>query len=275
MTVVPEEVPAYGGCLWPMDPACRTVQWETYSEAVQNRALALASSSLQRLTGYRVGGCPVTVRPVPARNRCFIPWRGYYDPEQPYIPGLNASGDWVNTTEDAPGCTVALPKPVGRIEEVMVDGELVDFMDYQVDSGNLLVYVGDGDCPWPETQDLNLPDTEVGTFSVRYWNSYPVDSIGAYAVGLLALEFAKACAGDRCSLPSGVTTVTRQGLTYEIQGGMFPDGFTGIKAVDAYIALWNPKALTVESRVYVPSDRRTRINTSGFPVGYIYDGGGP
>ena len=30
---------------------------------VQDRAPGLASATLRRLTGYRVGGCPITVRP--------------------------------------------------------------------------------------------------------------------------------------------------------------------------------------------------------------------
>ena len=56
-------IPDYTGCPWPIDPGlprrrlgpldprCRTGRWRS------------PAATLRRLTGYRVGGCPVTVRP--------------------------------------------------------------------------------------------------------------------------------------------------------------------------------------------------------------------
>lgn len=84
------------------------------------------------------------------------------------------------------------------------------------------------------------PGTE-GAFAVTYLNSYPVDGMGAYAAGVLAMEFAKACTGRKCSLPPGTTNVTRQGVSIEVVTGSFPGGVTGIREVDAYIALWRPE----------------------------------
>lgn len=285
MTTVPAEIPEYGGCLWPMDPACKTDVWDTYEPEVQLRALALASSTLQRLTGYRVGGCPITVRPLLSKGICFLPLR-LSVPLPGYAPYINSQGTWVNFTgvvHDNP-CTVELPPPVGMVEVVKVDGVELDWNDFAIDNGNLLVWLGEGECPWPEDQDITLPDTEVGTFSVTYWNSHPVDSLGAYAVGILALEFAKACGGgaggSKCRLPANVVTVVRSGVTYELEGGSFPSGFTGIREVDTYIASWNPNGLRQEATVYVPRRHRRRdprFNTGGSPIapGRIYDGGHP
>jgi hypothetical protein len=97
-----------------------------------------------------------------------------------------------------------------------------------------------------------LSDTEPGTMSVTYLNAYPVDSIGAHAAGVLAMEFARACTKGKCRLPKGTRSVARQGVVYDIEPGLFPDGFTGIQEVDAFIAMWNPQARTSGSRIYSP-----------------------
>ena len=71
---------------------------------------------------------------------------------------------------------------------------------------------------------MTLADTEPDTFSVTYLNGYPVDGLGAYAAGVLAMEFAKACTGGKCRLPAGVTSVARQGVSLQIATGAFPAG---------------------------------------------------
>lgn len=267
MTVTPPEAT---GCPWPVDPGCLGDDWDALDESVQDRSLALASATLRRLTGYQVGGCPITVRPCKAGCVGY----GYHIPAYWDMAGAWGaggfwphieSGVWVNscgcTTDCACEtlCEIALPAPVGRVDEVKVDGQVVDPADYRVD-GNRVVWVGSTDCPWPTCQDMAAADTEVGTFSITYLNSYPVDSLGAYAAGILAFEFAKACIGSgKCRLPAGVTTVTRQGVSYDIASGSFPNGMTGIREVDAYIALWNPKGLRQPVAVWYPGKPAVRV----------------
>jgi hypothetical protein len=130
-----------------------------------------------------------------------------------------------------------------------VDGVVLDESEYFLD-GSTLVRVGG---EWPVTQNMDLPDTEVGTFSVTYLNSFPVDGLGAYAAGILACEYAKACSGGKCKLPSGVTEITRAGVTMTITSGAFPGGLTGIREVDAYIMAWNPTHLRSKPTVWSPS----------------------
>ena len=172
---------------------------------MQDRATLLATETLRRLTGYRVGGCPVTVRPCRAScvNVTPLPYYtgGYY-------PHPNAAGYWVNSCGCTDNCscdalcTVNLPTPIGQIIEVRVDGDLVLPTDYAI-IRDQLTWTGGGECPWPTCQDLALGDTEPGTFSVTYLNSWPVDTLGAYAAGVLAYEYAQACIGNnKCRLPS-------------------------------------------------------------------------
>ena len=271
MTVTPPDPPA-AGCPWPVDPACFGDDWDALEESVKDRSLALASSTLNRLTGYRVGGCPVTVRPCKAGCLGLSYQPAFWDMAGawgaggfwPHIEG----GVWVNSCGCQTDCAcealceIALPAPVGRVDEVKVDGDVVDPGDYRVD-GNRLVWVGAQECPWPVCQDMTKADTEPGTFSITYLNSLPVDTLGAYAAGVLAMEFAKACTGAKgCRLPSGVTSISRAGISMEITSGAFPGGLTGIREVDTYIAFYNPTPIRQAPQVWSPDlPRAPRVIT--------------
>src|SRR5262245_8952130 len=263
MTEVPTNPAGYGDCEWPYDTSCLGDDWWSIDEEVQTRAVMLASSTLRRLTGYRVGGCPIKVRPCMASacgcDTTPLPdyWmlRGHYG----FAPQINSAGVWVNSCGCRSAscscqmlCEVVLPPPIGVLYEVRVDGTVVDPADYTVYSNRLVWANPTLDCPWPACQDLRLPDTEVGTFSVTYLNAYPVDGLGAYAVGILTYEYSQACMGNTCRLPSGVTSVSRQGVSFTVEAGAFPNGFTGIREVDAFIALWNPNAQQQATRVWAP-----------------------
>lgn len=239
VTPTPYVVPDFNGCDWPIDPACLTEVWDTYAEEVRVRAIHYASATLYRLCGYRVGGCPLTVRPSRQNGLCYSNGGELFG--SGFTP-MNWNGQWTNVghlSEDAR--LVELPGPIGEIVEVKVDGDVVDDADYTVLDGRYLAWVGTGESPWPLAQDWITPDTEVGTFSVTYLNAYPVDALGAYAAALLAMEFAKACAGKACKFPSNVISIVRAGVSYDLSGGAFPDGKTGIREIDAYIEQWNPK----------------------------------
>lgn len=223
-------------CSWEPDPACLGDEWEALDSGVQERALALATSSLQALTFNRVGTCPITIRPCPTEPRCGCGWN-------PHI----RNGQWFSDCGCESTCKPLseydIPGPVGYIESLLIDGVEQDLWngDWRLDNGHLLVWQGAGASPLPETQDLNKPDTEPGTWSITYSRSYPVLADGRLAVAYLALEFAKACKPKaKCSLPRGVTNVVRNGVSFTIEAGLFPGGLTGIELVDTFIMKWVP-----------------------------------
>lgn len=219
----------------------------------------LATSSLQTLTYNRVGTCPVTIRPCPTEHRCGCGWN-------PHI----RNGQWFNNCPCETPCAatneIDLPGPVGYIESVMVNGVALDLDsgDYRLDDGHILVWQGAGPSPFLETQDLNKPLTEVGTWGVTYSQSYPVAVDGRIAVAYLAMEFAQACRPKgKCSLPRGVTNVTRQGVSFTVEAGLWPGGLTGIDIVDAYILKWAPAGSPLKSAtVFDPSKRGPRRSNS-------------
>lgn len=264
-----EPLPAVAaGCAWPVDSACFEETWDALDDTIKARAIDLASATLIRLTGYRVGGCPITVRPC--KRGCaggYLP--SYYDmlsagSGASFWPHVNTSGFWVNSCGCSTDCScdalceIALPPPVGRVDLVMVDGVELEPEFYRVD-GNSLVWIGEDECPFPTCQNMRLGDDEVGTFSITYLNAHPVDTLGAYAAGVMAMEFAKACTGGKCRLPSSVSSITRQGVSMEIVTGAFPDGVTGIREVDTFLSLWNPGKLRQQTQVWTPDMPRVRV----------------
>lgn len=247
------------GCTWPLDEGCLGSDWAEYDLAVQTYAASLASATLRRLTGWRVGGCPVKVRPC-SQARCGAPAIGAYAGVGYYGGSFypqNWAGVWTNNgcscLSDC-SCTaldeVRLPEPVGEVFEVRLDGLVLNQGTDYVRYGNRLIATGT--TKWPKCQDLTKLDTEVGTFSVTYQNSYAVDILGARAAGILAVEYAKACNGESCGLPTNAVSITRQGVSIELESGAFPGGLTGIRQVDAFIALWNPAGLERDSEVWSP-----------------------
>jgi len=257
-------------CVWEPDPACLGDAWDALDEETQQRALMLATSSLQMLTYYRVGACPITIRPCPTVRPCSCAWN----------PHVGTDGLWYNTCLcdwDRGVCTslseVDIPGPVGYIDSLMVDGEAVDLWngDWRLDDGHLLVWQGEGASPIPATQDLSKPDTEPGTWSITYSKSYPVLADGRLAVAYLAMEFAKACAPKgKCALPRGVTSVVRNGVSFTVEAGLFPSGLTGIEIVDAYILKWAPAGSPTKNAIVFDPSRAGRSSRprviSGVPA---------
>lgn len=247
-------------CVWEPDPGCLGDQWDALEPDVRERALMLASSSLQMLTYNRVGTCPITIRPCTTGNRCGCGWN-------PHV----RDGVWYNDcgcgTTCRPLSEYEIPGPVGYIESLVIDGEVQDLAsgDWRLDDGHILVWQGDTPSPLPEYQDLNRPDSEPGTWSITYSKSAPVNADARIAVAYLAMEFAAACTPKKkCSLPKGVTSVVRNGVSFTIEAGLFPGGLTGIEIVDAFILKWAPAGAPSQRAVVLsPRDMAKRARRTG------------
>jgi hypothetical protein len=233
---------------------------------VKARSEALAWSTLQALTAYQLSICPILVRPC--RSGC-IPGTWVIAPVEgggPFFPGINNQGYWVNSCGcggDNCGCgplsEIILPGPIGGIFSIEIDGVEVDQGAYRVDNFNRLVAMGD--LVWPICQDMSEPSDGTDSFSIVYYRGAMPDQLTKYAAGVLAYEFAKACTGGKCRLPAGVTSITRQGVTMDIPSGMWNNGITGIREVDAIVYLYNPNALKGPPVIGSPDIRRARQQT--------------
>lgn len=289
-----DALPPLPDSCWPVDTSCCT-SWDAvdgedvpvYSDAVKDRAKALAGQTMRLLTGYRVGGCPIVLRPCNERDRATT-WATY-----PVAPGAGAGvpwapvsigGQWLNIgcgCASGCGCTTAkairLPGDAATIVQVKIDGVILPDAAYRLYGDGWLIRAdGEG---WPLTQDLTLDTDEVGTWSVEYVTGAAVDGLGAWVAGILACEYLDACTTGKCRLPAGVVQVARQGVTLNLAGGMFPGRRTGIQEVDAYLERWNPHGLIEAPQVFSLDSPQHRAESGGgapyLPPSGGIDGGTP
>lgn len=271
---------------WPVDTSC-VPDWDAwevtpnpsadppvvgvpkYTADAKARAISLAGQSMRLLTGFRIGGCPITVRPC-SQGCGEQTWRTYpvrgASGSTPWYP-VSLGGQWLNIgCGHTGGCAcstlheVTLYGQVGAVTTVRVDGAVLDPTAYRVDGARLVRTDGE---PWPLCQNLDAPDTEPETWSVTYTPGAPVDGLGAWAAGVLAGEYVQACTpGGQCRLPSTVIQTVRLGVTQTFAPGAFPDGKTGIREVDSYLEAVNPNGLQGPPMVWSPDLARPRTTGS-------------
>lgn len=225
-------------CPWPVSfeqcGPCPAL--EELDDEGRDRWGVMAGEFLWRWTGRKFGRCSVTVRPC--RDRGTKTGSTFWG-RGPYLDGWRPAGVscWVCGPScgcDAPTC-LRLPGPVGDVTDVTVDGVTLDPSTWRVE-GPYLIRLDGG---WPATQNLDLPNGSVGTWSVTYQRGEPVPPQGQVAAGVLACELAKAACGDgTCKLPQRVQTITRQGITMTVLDQMegVDTGKTGIWLIDSFIA---------------------------------------
>ena len=264
------------------DWSCRFTEEELFelredavTAAMIERSEIMAWNLLSSLTLRRIALCPTSVRPcatgcaasggylaAPVRNGSAALGQRMGS----FFPHIRG-GVWVN----ACGCQTAdcscsalseviLPGPATEIVQVRIDGLVIAPSLYRLDSGNRLVSLGD---PWPICQDMKASPLDPGSFEVTYYRGAAPDAMTRAAAGLLAAEFFAACEGGACRLPANVTSVSRQGVSYELQPPDFPEGITGIPEVDAVIRIYNPNKLKSGFSVVSPDIRAPRATVWG------------
>lgn len=258
-----------GPCSWPFATAC-AAGWSGYNAGVQAFAESMAKFVLWALSGRQFGVCDLVLRPC-QWSKCGgrgLPPSGWWSAGS-WIPHV-VNGVWVNSCACDIGtfcscrldCSVNLPGPVAAITEVTVDGIIVPPEAYVVYDGAELKRV-DGDC-WPVCQDWNAAPTDVGSFVVSYQRGVlPPDGTDC-VTGMLAVEFAKACIGEKCRLPRMLQSISRQGVSvqYLTPQQLTDLKLTGIPEVDLWVTAVNPDRLDSDSVVWSPEVRRGRQRTS-------------
>jgi hypothetical protein len=236
--------------------------------AATGQALQFATEILYNRSAQQFGLCTFTVRPC--RQDCqdgfgfgwggfgtytggpWWQWGGMWP-----RPAL-ISGAWYNLTcGGCPGecsCTplskALLPDPVASITQVKLNGQVLPASGYRVDNYRELIRLGGQS--WPTCQDMSLADTEDNTWSVTVVIGQSVPVAGQYAVGELAAEILKSCAGLTCSLPRTATTVTRQGITVDMPTiyDLLDRKLLGLPFSDLFVSTYNPNGLQAVPMVY-------------------------
>jgi hypothetical protein len=271
---------AAGACGWAIDTCgCSGSSkcWDNFPPSTQNQAETLATFTMWAATGRRYGLCLNEVLP---RNECAPAalYQTYSRPRTRYgrggsLLGLDVSGPPAITMRLNGGCeggcgcrgrcTAELPGPVHDIQEVQVDGDTVDPSTYEVHNGLLLVRK---DGCWPTCQ---VYGTEVPGFVVTYHRGLRIPAAVQLAAELLACEYAKACEGGACRLPSRLTSLARQGVDIQVDPSIGVDKTgkawvgvrTGIAQVDAIIDADNPTGRPAPLVVLSPDLPTSRVVT--------------
>jgi hypothetical protein len=175
----------------------------------------------------------------------------------PVAPGpIAAETAWVNTTCGSPDCScerlceIVTPGPVAAVLAVTLDGAALPLDAFRIDNSNRIVRT-DGQC-WPSCQNMGAALGEPGTLGICYVPGIVPDEAGLWAAGVLACEFAKACQGAKCRLPTSVTSIARQGISLQMASTMFENGQVGIREVDAYLISINPHHHLTPTMVWSP-----------------------
>jgi hypothetical protein len=242
--------------------ACCNV--EASSGALFDTVAEQASEILFEISGRLFPGeCSKTVRPY-----CDPCYCGYQVLSRGHVVGPWDWGYPLSYLCDTclVACSPSLVKlsgyPVTEITEVKIDGAVLAATEYRLHKHRFAMRLNDA--RWPLTQDLTLPDTEDNTWSIAYTYGASVPSIGQSAAAQLACELYKACdptAGSNCVLPTGVTRITRQGITIDrlaFTSWAFKDGNwrTGLPLVDAFLSAYNPSGLLRRPVFWAPGKRQ-------------------
>lgn len=230
--------PVYPGLVADVDPNCDV--WQQLDTDLQTRVETRAGWLFWALTGRQFGTEQLTVRPVapgpvlPTNRRS--PW-----PTWTYV----LCSDWRTGA--------VLDGPVITVDEVTVDGTVLDPSAYKLVADQLLLRIDGG--IWPLGQSLLDAPTVAGTFTVKHTRGRELPKAGQMALGILCCELARAAGGDeKCRLPERVSSVSRQGIDVQFiePQDLTDNGKTGVPEVDEFIAAVNPYRLPTTSDVWSP-----------------------
>lgn len=236
---------------------------ETSSGALFDQAAEAASDLLFELSGRQFAGeCgPRTVRP--SCDSCFC---GYQVLSRGYVIGPWDYGYPLMLCDScmiacAPSRVKLAGYPVREIDEVLIDGDVVDPGEYTIWNGRYLTRLND--TRWPVAQDLTLADTEDNTFAITYTYGADPPELGQMAAAQLGCQLYAACGSDGadCALPLGTVRVIQQGIVVErlaftswaFRGGEWR---SGLPLVDAFLSAYNPSGIKRRPTFWSPGKRQ-------------------
>lgn len=243
----------------------------TLTAAAVDLACAQASDILFSLSGRQFQGvCERTFRPS-ARPITWTTadWARYFE----QLTGNFYAASWGTCMGGAHDLCRQPPQVdlgvslLRAVNLVKIDGTVIPSTEYRIDEGRWLVrtrpnvnFQPTARWGWPICQDLSLPDSEPGTFSVDAMYGMDPPSSGVAAAEALAAELARAHANIPNRLPTRLTSITRQGVTMAVVDPMqyLDKGLTGVYEADVFIRAYNPDGQRRRPKVYSPDLGYTR-----------------
>lgn len=277
LTTEPRTGPCEDWCLPEDVVACCSAEIGS-DLAVLEDSVTAASELLYALSGRQfTGTCSQSVRPHSDSCGCWpynlLPGLSVGAPQYP--AGAGGWGPWgwwgSGWGWGGVGCGCApvsqallVGYPVIEISEVKIDGVVLDPSEYRLDENRWLTRMADADGNpqwWPGCQRLDLPDTELHTWSATYVYGIAPPELGRQAAAQLACEIYKSCSGGECATPVGTVQKTRQGVTVQMVpflawGRRESQWATGLGLVDMFLSAYNPAGLRRRPTVWSPDGPR-------------------
>lgn len=212
----------------------------------------VATDILYLLSGRRFGVRSETVRPFSGQRTSG--WAQYLLANTSILDTAGVGFPW-SLLEMGPDF-LYLKGPVQSVDQVKIDGQVLDSSEYVLYDQRKLIRISsdvNGMVRWPIGQNVELPDTEVGTFSVAFTYGTPVPAGGLLAAQVFAIELSKLVNKEPSALADRTISITRQGVTQQLDPGTVLDkGKTGIFLVDAWLHSVNPSGARSRPRILGP-----------------------
>lgn len=214
-------------CPWPVDEdACALSEADPDSALFEN-SVATASAIMTRLSGYTIGLCTASIRPLRMCPECRRWCCGGTD-------GIPLKGPMALSVWDV--TRVRLGASDYNPDTYHFDRE--DQMLYRVPPDTWPTR----DERWsaPGTGDAFVVDVEVGT---------PPDAWALDVAARLVKELYLSCTGGKCRLPSNTTSVTSSGVTVRLRDAEIN---TFIPELSAWVHSVNPHEARLPGAVFSP-----------------------
>jgi len=230
-------------CDWPLDLSGCCDDLSDKSTEILASAVTQASILMTRLSGFQIGQCPATLRPLSQCRRCRVKCCGGAD-------GIRLSGpddQWI-----------------ASVTRVLDGATEVPTTDWRWDADEQVLWrVPPG--KWPTKDARWAEDGAEGAFTVEVVVGVAPDSYALAVATTLACEMVKSCMDKKCRLPKNATSVTAQGVTITMSDQELK---TVLPEVAGWVELVNPNNARLPARVYSPEVEAAPLGGGGHYRGY-------
>lgn len=219
-------------CCWPLDPGSDCCPSDstgsTEFDNLVDRLIEVTSIMMTRFSGYTIGQCSTTIRPLSVCKNCRSKCCGGADG----IRLTGPSGLWIDS-----------------VIEVRDGAEVVDPTSYRFDSDYQMLWRVPP-LRWPAKDSRWATDGTEGAFSVDLVVGSAPDAYALNVANSLLCELIKnATQKSNCRLPKNATQVVGQGVTITLSDQQIK---TLIPEVAGWAEVVNPLGSSLPARVHSP-----------------------
>ena len=234
-------------CPWPVDAESCRLSDLAPEDPLFIGAVATASSIMTRLSGYTVGTCLETIRPLSLCPECR---------------------SWCCGGTDAIPIRGTYGMKVWSVESVSLGPDEYDPDTWRFDREYSMLYRVPPN-RWPSRDERWSAPGEGKAFTIEATIGAPPDPWALDVASRLTKELYLSCSGGKCRLPSNTTTVSAQGITVRLRDQEIN---TFIPELAAWVNAVNPHGARLPAMVFSPDLAAARRGGHGGGYGAPWGG---